>query len=102
MTTEDLSPSHLARRRRYRRDWVLYLAQSRCSRRLDRTYSLPPSLQSLDVPIIPQNMAGEVRQPIDLKSLERWIDKNVPEIKTPLDLKQVSQQQHTLPEPPRN
>lgn len=34
-------------------------------------------------------MAGEVRQPIDLKSLERWIDQNVPEIKTPLGLKQV-------------
>jgi hypothetical protein len=35
-------------------------------------------------------MAGEVRQPIDLKALERWIDSNVKEIKTPLDLKQVS------------
>lgn len=34
-------------------------------------------------------MAGEVRQPIDLKSLERWIDSNVKEIKTPLQLKQV-------------
>ncbi|RMZ79635.1 hypothetical protein DV737_g3285, partial [Chaetothyriales sp. CBS 132003] len=33
-------------------------------------------------------MAGPVRQPIDLKSLERWIDANTPEIKTPLDLKQ--------------
>lgn len=34
-------------------------------------------------------MAGPVRQPIDLKALEKYIDKNVPEIKTPLDLKQV-------------
>jgi aminoglycoside phosphotransferase (APT) family kinase protein len=40
-------------------------------------------------------MAGQVRQPIDLKSLERWIDKNVPEIKTPLELKQV--RLHPLP-----
>ena len=29
-----------------------------------------------------------MRQPIDLQSLEKWIDKNVPEIKTPLELKQ--------------
>jgi len=34
-------------------------------------------------------MAGQVRQPIDLPSLERYIDKNVAEIKTPLELKQV-------------
>ena len=34
-------------------------------------------------------MAGRVRQPIDIKSLEAYIDKNVPEIKTPIDLKQV-------------
>ncbi|KAI5304598.1 hypothetical protein KEM56_006284 [Ascosphaera pollenicola] len=33
-------------------------------------------------------MAGAVRQPIDLTSLERYIDQNVPVIKTPLDLKQ--------------
>ncbi|KAK4936454.1 hypothetical protein LTR10_022671 [Elasticomyces elasticus] len=33
-------------------------------------------------------MAGQVRQPIDLPSLERYIDKNVAEIKTPLELKQ--------------
>lgn len=35
-------------------------------------------------------MAGEVRQPIDLPSLERYIDQNVPALKTPLELKQVS------------
>jgi len=36
-------------------------------------------------------MAGPVRQPIDLKALEQYIDKNVPQIKTPLELKQVPQ-----------
>ena len=34
-------------------------------------------------------MAGNVRQPIDIDSLERFIDANVPEIKVPLDVKQV-------------
>lgn len=34
-------------------------------------------------------MAGSVRQPIDIQSLERYIDSNVPLIKTPLDVKQV-------------
>ncbi|KAJ5824645.1 Aminoglycoside phosphotransferase [Penicillium robsamsonii] len=33
-------------------------------------------------------MAGEVRQPIDIPSLERYIDQNVPEVQTPLDVKQ--------------
>ncbi|KAJ5803604.1 uncharacterized protein N7503_006054 [Penicillium pulvis] len=33
-------------------------------------------------------MAGAVRQPIDLPSLERYIDQNVPALKTPLDIKQ--------------
>jgi hypothetical protein len=35
-------------------------------------------------------MAGIVRQPIDIQSLERFISQNVPEIKTPIDIKQVS------------
>ena len=35
-------------------------------------------------------MAGEVRQPIDIPSLERYLNQNVPEIKTPLDVKQAS------------
>ena len=35
-------------------------------------------------------MAGAVRQPIDLKAFEKYIDQNVPEIKTPVELKQVS------------
>lgn len=34
-------------------------------------------------------MAGAIRQPIDVPALERYIDRNVPVIKTPLDLKQV-------------
>ncbi|KAF7871721.1 hypothetical protein EAF04_003828 [Stromatinia cepivora] len=33
-------------------------------------------------------MAGPVRQPIDLQALERYIEKHVPEIKTPIDIKQ--------------
>ncbi|KAF2653499.1 APH-domain-containing protein [Lophiostoma macrostomum CBS 122681] len=33
-------------------------------------------------------MAGPVRQPIDINSLERYIDSNVPDIKTPITLKQ--------------
>ncbi|KAF2119699.1 kinase-like domain-containing protein [Lophiotrema nucula] len=33
-------------------------------------------------------MAGPVRQPIDTASLEKYIDTNVPEIKTPISLKQ--------------
>jgi hypothetical protein len=34
-------------------------------------------------------MAGSVRQPIDIASLERYVTANVPEIKVPLDVKQV-------------
>ncbi|KAF2737739.1 phosphotransferase enzyme family domain protein [Polyplosphaeria fusca] len=33
-------------------------------------------------------MAGPVRQPIDVASLERYLDSNVPDIKTPVSLKQ--------------
>lgn len=40
-------------------------------------------------------MAGPIRQQIDIAALERYIDKNVPEIKTPLDVKQVLRQ-HVL------
>lgn len=35
-------------------------------------------------------MAGDVRQPIDIPSLERYLNQNVPEIKTPLEVKQAS------------
>lgn len=35
-------------------------------------------------------MAGRVRQPVDEAALERYISDNVPAIKTPIDLKQVS------------
>ena len=34
-------------------------------------------------------MAGEVRQPVDIKALEKYIDQNIPQIKTPVELKQV-------------
>lgn len=34
-------------------------------------------------------MAGEIRQKIDIPSLERYLNEKVPEIKTPLDVKQV-------------
>ncbi|KAJ5485520.1 hypothetical protein N7539_005508 [Penicillium diatomitis] len=33
-------------------------------------------------------MAGEVRQPIDVPSLARYLDQNVPEVKTPIEIKQ--------------
>jgi hypothetical protein len=35
-------------------------------------------------------MAGEIRQPIDLAALQKYIEKNVPAIKTPLEVKQVT------------
>jgi hypothetical protein len=35
-------------------------------------------------------MAGEIRQPIDLAALERYIDNHVKEIKGPISVKQVS------------
>ena len=34
-------------------------------------------------------MAGQVRHPIDIPALERFISQNVPEINVPLDVKQV-------------
>ena len=34
------------------------------------------------------NMAGKIRQPIDLDKLQKYIEENVPEIKTPFDVKQ--------------
>jgi hypothetical protein len=34
-------------------------------------------------------MAGAIRQPIDIPALERYIEQNVPQIKTPLEVKQV-------------
>jgi len=33
-------------------------------------------------------MAGPVRQPIDQQKLERYLEKNVPEVKPPVELKQ--------------
>ena len=34
-------------------------------------------------------MVGAVRQPINLESLSSYIDRNVPEIKLPISIKQV-------------
>ena len=34
-------------------------------------------------------MAGRVRHPIDVRALEVWLSKTVPEIEAPLDVKQV-------------
>jgi hypothetical protein len=35
------------------------------------------------------DMAGTIRQPIDIPALQRYIEQNVPQIKTPLEVKQV-------------
>lgn len=35
-------------------------------------------------------MAGPIRQPINIQKLERYIEKHVPDIKIPIDVKQVS------------
>ena len=35
-------------------------------------------------------MAGPIRQQINLENLEKYVKENVPEIKVPLDVKQVS------------
>lgn len=67
------------------------------TRPLSPSYGLSARLcNSVQVPFI--TMAGIVRQPIDEKSLERFISQNVPEIKTPIDIKQVNT--HTLVEQP--
>jgi hypothetical protein len=34
-------------------------------------------------------MAGRVRQPIDVPALEKYLSKNEPRIKVPLEIKQV-------------
>ena len=38
-------------------------------------------------------MAGPVRHPIDIKALEQYLDQHVPEIKTPIELNQVKENQ---------
>jgi hypothetical protein len=53
-----------------------------------------PSSLIISRPFCKSTMAGAVRQPIDVQSLERYISQNVPEIKVPIELKQV-------PAPPR-
>lgn len=67
---------------------------NQCLTRRTRTRTLNDfrrsALSSLDIhDQIIDIMAGPVRQPIDLASLERYIDSNVPALKTPLQLKQV-------------
>lgn len=34
-------------------------------------------------------MAGRVRQPIDLDAFQKYLESNVPQIKTPIQLRQV-------------
>jgi hypothetical protein len=38
----------------------------------------------------PTIMAGRVRHPIDIRALEAWISKKIPEIEVPLGVKQVT------------
>lgn len=42
------------------------------------------------------NMAGAIRHPIDVEALHRYIENNVPEIKTPVEVKQVRLSQVSL------
>ena len=49
----------------------------------------PSLLEVCDTHVIVPKMAGPIRQPIDIPALQRYIEQNVPEIKTPLEVKQV-------------
>ena len=61
------------------------------SQSLCKIYTLfPQSFRTVLSSFYIDIMAGEVRQPIDIPSLEKYIDQHVPEVKTPLDVKQVS------------
>jgi len=55
------------------------------------TYRRPHSslLEVCDTHVIALKMAGPIRQPIDIPALQRYIEQNVPQIKTPLEVKQV-------------
>jgi hypothetical protein len=55
------------------------------------TYRRPHSslLEVCDTHVIVLKMAGPIRQPIDIPALQRYIEQNVPQIKTPLEVKQV-------------
>jgi hypothetical protein len=46
-------------------------------------------LEVCDTHVIVVKMAGPIRQPIDIPALQRYIEQNVPQIKTPLEVKQV-------------
>jgi aminoglycoside phosphotransferase (APT) family kinase protein len=49
--------------------------------------------------VLLDNMAGMVRQPIDERALEKFLSENVPAVKTPIDLKQVSSHHRTRQNP---
>ena len=42
-------------------------------------------------------MAGRVRQPIDEAAFSKFLEQNVPQIKTPIELKQVSRVDDSSP-----
>lgn len=46
-------------------------------------------------------MAGQVRQPIDVEALQRYIGQHVPEIGLPLDVKQVCSRDSVFLDSPR-
>jgi len=46
-------------------------------------------LEVCNTHVIALKMAGPIRQPIDIPALQRYIEQNVPQIKTPLEVKQV-------------
>jgi hypothetical protein len=56
-------------------------------------------LDGQDPIAIPLTMAGRVRQPIDEAAFSKFLSDNVPEIKLPIDLKQVCGRWHLVPTP---
>ena len=76
----------------YARNSNFNLARPRHYSWLHLQYATTPSTCLLRVAcsqLFSARMAGPVRQGIDQASLDRYIEKNTTEIKTPLDLKQV-------------
>ena len=63
----------------------LYLGSPHCS--ISKSFHLDNKLDQLHQH--KQTMAGPVRQPINIDSLSSYIEKNVPEIKLPISVKQV-------------
>lgn len=56
--------------------------------RKDLVLTSPQTSQAERFRRVKSKMAEAVRQPIDLKSLEKYVDVHAPEIKTPLEIKQ--------------